>query len=145
MADQSGSAHFQVLFESALQAYEKRTGITLAQHPIAVKLQSCHSIDDITALLQGQAKEFSDFQAKDRITKAIRTTVSILIPLSDATSLADAVGSVRQKSLMVSFSSRTFFFRRYFHLQKQYRLVSPYCLMYVPFYSSYINILVTSK
>jgi hypothetical protein len=109
MADQSGSAHFQVLFESALQAYEKRTGITLAQHPIAVKLQSCHSIDDITALLQGQAKEFSDFQAKDRITKAIRTTVSILIPLSDATSLADAVGSVRQKSLMVSFSSRTFF------------------------------------
>jgi hypothetical protein len=97
MADQSRSAHFQALFESALKAYERKTGITLAQHPLAVKLQSCHSVEDVTALLLGQAKAFSDFQANNRITKAIETTVSILTPLSDATSLADAVGLVRQK------------------------------------------------
>jgi hypothetical protein len=95
MTDQSGSARFQALFESALQAYEKKTGITLAQHPLAVKLQSCRSVEDVTALLQGQAKAFSDFQANDRITKAIKTTISILTPLSDAASLADAVGLVR--------------------------------------------------
>jgi hypothetical protein len=98
MTDQSRSAHFQVLFEPALRAYERKTGITLAQHPLAVKLQSCHSVDDVTVLLQAQAKAFSDFQTNDRITKAIKTTVSILNPLSDAASLADAVGLVRQKS-----------------------------------------------
>jgi len=45
MADQSlaRSARFQVLFESALQAYKKRTGITLAEHPLTVELESCHS------------------------------------------------------------------------------------------------------
>jgi hypothetical protein len=92
MADQSRFAHFQALFESALRGYEKKTGITLAQHPLAVKLQSCHSVEDVTALLQGQAKVFSDFHTNDRIIKAIKTTVSILTPLSDA------AGLVRQKS-----------------------------------------------
>ena len=37
MANQS---RVQELFESALQAYEKKTGITLAQHPLFMKLQS---------------------------------------------------------------------------------------------------------
>jgi hypothetical protein len=46
MADHSGSDPLS--FESALQAYQKKTGITLAQHPIAVNLQSCHSVEEIT-------------------------------------------------------------------------------------------------
>ena len=53
MTDHSASHRFQALFESALQAYESKTGITLAQHPLAVDLQDCHSVDDITTLLQG--------------------------------------------------------------------------------------------
>jgi hypothetical protein len=52
MAAQSGSARFQALFESALKDYEKKTGITLSKHPLAVQLQSCHSEHDITDLLQ---------------------------------------------------------------------------------------------
>jgi hypothetical protein len=95
MAEQSTSARFQELFGSALQAYEKKTGFTLAQHPLAVQIQSCHSVDDITALLQGQAMTFSDFQASDKIMKSIKTIVSILAPLSDAAFLVDAVGLVR--------------------------------------------------
>jgi hypothetical protein len=91
MADQSGSVHFQVLFEPALQAYEQMTGIALTQHPLAANIQSCHSIDDITILLQGRAQAFSNLRQKDRMMKAIKNTVSILNPLSDA------VGFVRQK------------------------------------------------
>ena len=96
MADQSGSARFQALFESALQAYEKKAGVKLAEHPLAIQLQSCHSIDDVTTLLQGRAQAFNDFQGSDRILKSIKTTVLILTPLSAALSLAGAIGLVSQ-------------------------------------------------
>jgi hypothetical protein len=106
MADQSESARFQVIFESALQAYEKKTGVKLAEHPLAIQLQTCHSIDDVTTLLQGRAQAFNDFQGSDRIFKSIKTTVSILTPLSDALSLAGAIGLVSQ-TVLSCFTSLT--------------------------------------
>jgi hypothetical protein len=109
MADQSGSARFQSFFESALQSYGKNTGVPLAQHPIAVDLQSCQSVDDITTLLQRQAQAFSDSEERDRMMRAITSIVAILTPLSHVVSLADAVGVVRQNALMacstLTFSS----------------------------------------
>jgi len=107
MADQSASPRFHALVVSALQAYESKTGVTLAQYPLAVQLQSCHSEDDITDLLQGRAKAFDIFQEKDRMLKAIKVTVSILTPLSMAASLADAVGLVRQKAPVACSTSLT--------------------------------------
>jgi hypothetical protein len=95
MADQSRTTRFQALFESALQAYEKNAGVTLAQHPLVLQLEHCHSADDITTLLQSQAQGVSDLQAGDRIMKSIKKTLSIVVPLSTAASLA--VGLVRQK------------------------------------------------
>jgi hypothetical protein len=94
MADHSGSAHFQTLFESALKAYEKTTGVTLAQHPLAQQLQSCQSTQEIITLLQGQVQAF-DESRRDKVIKTIKTTLSILTPLSAAASLADAFGLVR--------------------------------------------------
>ena len=126
MADQSRSARFQALFDSALQAYEKKTHIALAQHPLAMNLQNCQSVDDITTLLQGQAQAFNDFQESDRMMKAIKSIVSILTPLSQAVSLADAVGSVRQKTLNGMFHIHDIFFRIHSHLRMQYKLVSVY-------------------
>ena len=64
MSEQSGSARFQELFESALRAYEKKTGITLSRHPLAMKLQTCDSVEGITALLQDQAKGFKKSDKK---------------------------------------------------------------------------------
>ena len=61
MTDQPGSARFQALLGSALQACEKGVpGVTLAdlEDPLAARLQTCHSIDDITSLLQGQVRSF---------------------------------------------------------------------------------------
>jgi len=102
MADQSGSARFQTLFESALHAYEKKTGVTLAQHPLAQQLQGCQSTQEIIALLQGQIQAFDEFR-RDKVIKTIKATLSILTPLSAAASLADAFGLVRPEALMVSF------------------------------------------
>jgi hypothetical protein len=105
MADQSGTA----LFEETLQAYERETGITLDQHPLTVQLQSCHSIGDVATLLEGRTQAFGDFRERDRMIKAIKTTVSILDLLSDAASLANAIGLVGQKALMTCSTSLTIF------------------------------------
>ena len=106
MTEQCGSSRFQVLFESALQAYQEKTGITLSRHPLAMKLQSCDSVEDITALLQGQAK---GFKKSDKIIRSVETIVSILTPLSFAASLPDTVGLVRHEALMSCFISLTIF------------------------------------
>ncbi len=108
MADQSGPGRFQALFESALQTYERKTGITLAEHPLSVQLQSCHSVESITTALKSQVQAFSDFREHDRIMKSIKTTVSILTPLSSAASLADTFGLVCQNVLMACSTYLTF-------------------------------------
>jgi len=94
MADQSGSTRFRLLFDSALRAYESETGVTLANHRIALELQHCNTIEGITTLLKDQAKEF---RKPEKITKSVQTIVSILTPLSSAASLSDIVGLVRQR------------------------------------------------
>ncbi len=106
MADQSGSAHFQAVFDSALEAYEKKAGVKLAQHPLAMELQNCDCVDSIITLLRGQAQ---DFRHKERIMKSINTIVSILTPLSLVTSLPDTVGLVRRTTLMVCLASLNIF------------------------------------
>jgi hypothetical protein len=132
MGDQSGSAHFQTLFDSALQAYEKKMGIPLAKHPLATQLQDCHSVESITTLLQHQAKDFSDFQGKNRIMNLIQSTVSILSTLSTNSALGGSIGLVCQNILMGCSMSLITFYRRS-HPQMQYRLGSPSYLLYIHF------------
>ena len=105
MVDQSGSTHFQAVFNSALEAYEKKTGVKLAQHPLAMELQNCDCVDSIITLLRGQAQ---DIRHNERIMKSINTIVSVLTPLSLVASLSDAVGLVRRTTLMVCRISTIF-------------------------------------
>jgi len=100
MADQSVSSRLRTLFELALQDYEINTKISLAKHPLAQKLENCHSIESITTLLHDQGGTFGDFQGRDRIMKSIGRTVSFLYKLSDTTALRNGIGLVRQKTLM---------------------------------------------
>ena len=98
MGDQSQSSCFQLLFESALQEYQNQTGTSLASHPLAEKLQDCHSIESITTVLQEQATAFSEFRGGDgRIMKSLKTVVSVVYTLSVSTALGEAVGLVRWK------------------------------------------------
>jgi len=101
MTDQPGPARFQALLDFALQEYERQAGVTLAdsEDSLAIRLQRCHSIDDINTLLQDKAQAFNDLRQRDRIFKSIKVTVSILTPISSVASVADDVGLVRQKVL----------------------------------------------
>ena len=105
MSHQSESARFRAIFESAIQAYEKKVGINLAHHHLSVLLWSCDSVESISTLLQCQVQAFSDFRENDKTMKYINTTVSIMTQLSSVAPLADAVGPVRQKDTDCMFIS----------------------------------------
>jgi len=126
MTDLSGSARFQALLESAVQAYEKKEGVALADSvdSLAMRLQHCNSVDDITTFLQRQAQAIDDFQQRDRIFKSIKAIVSILSPVSSVASIADDVGLVRRKVILACFASLTSLYRHYSHMQRQYTLLS---------------------
>ena len=96
MGDQSQSFRFRLLFESALREYQTQTGTTLSNHPLAEKLQDCDSIESITALLQEQARAFSEFRGGDgRVMKSLNTVVSVVHTLSVGALPGEAIGLVR--------------------------------------------------
>jgi len=97
MAHQPQSARFQPLFEPALRAYEKKAGVSLTQHPLAIKLQNCDTLGAITGLLLDQVRAFGGLQGSDKIIKSIKTTVSMLFKL------------VRQQELVACVTSLTVF------------------------------------
>ena len=95
MSDQSGSSRLQVVFEAALQDYEKQTGIALANHPLAEKLQNCDSVESVTAVLRDQTQAFSEFRGKDKVLKLLKHAISALYTLSAAADFGHAIGLVR--------------------------------------------------
>jgi hypothetical protein len=103
MTDQSASSRLQALLELALEDYEKKTTVSLARHPLAQRLEDCHSVDAITTLLQDQARAFGEFRGRDRIMKSIESTVCFLDKLSGSAALSNIIGLVRQKTLMMVF------------------------------------------
>jgi hypothetical protein len=90
MASHSESTHCRALqvFESALQAYEKKTSITLAQHPLTLQLLNCHSIESVASFLQDQIPSSSAVGGSDRVIVSIKSMISILSNLSAASALA---------------------------------------------------------
>ncbi len=144
MGHQSQPSRFQRTFDVALQEYEKLTNITLANHPIAEKLHNCHSVEPIIALLQNQVRQFGDFSGSDSIMKSVKNTVSLLSSLASTAALGDATTFVRPKPLMGVFHLLCIFYS-HSRLRKQYKLASPSYLSYVPFFSSYVPILLTFK
>jgi hypothetical protein len=95
MGDQSGSSHLRVLFEAALQDYENQTGITLANHPLAEKLQDCDSVESVTAILREQTQAFNEFRGKEKVMKPLKNAVTVLYNLSATADVGQAVGLVR--------------------------------------------------
>ena len=56
---------FQALYQAACKEYEDRTGTTLIEHPLATRLQTCHSFESLIALLQEQARAYHEFRGSD--------------------------------------------------------------------------------
>ena len=95
MTNQLGLSHPQVLFEAALQDYEKKTGVVLAKHPLAEKLQNCDSVESVIAVLCEQTQAFSEFQENDKVLKPLKKVVSVLFKLSAIGRFGYDVGLVR--------------------------------------------------
>jgi hypothetical protein len=86
-----------------LHDYEKQTGMELAKHPLAERLQECHSVESITAVLHEQAQAFDQFRGKEKAIKLLKNTVSVLYKLSACAKLGEVIGVVRLKVLMRRF------------------------------------------
>ena len=77
----TSSANFQLIFNNALKAYERRTKKDLLAHPLAVELQTCNSPSAILAVLRKQVQGLD--QSHDRWTKWLDPTVNVLHTFSD--------------------------------------------------------------
>jgi len=140
MADQSQSTFFRDRFESVLQTYQQTTGIALAEHPLAVELQSCHSVDSITAILKREARASNDLLEIDRVTKSIEGIISMLSTLFATASFgdSDAIGLVRNDALMALSFYISDGFYSHTHLRRRYLLASLSYSPYVPLSSTFV-------
>jgi hypothetical protein len=100
MSDRSPSSHLKVLFDAALQDYETQTGIPLAKHPLAERLQDCHSVESITTVLHEQTQAFNEFHGKGKVIKLLKNSVSLLHKLSAYAKLGEVIGVVHLRALM---------------------------------------------
>jgi hypothetical protein len=94
---QPRSCRFHGLFDTALQNYEEMTHITLTKHPLAEKLNKCHSSKSITVFFRDRALEFGDFPGSDKVVKSITNIASILCSLSATATLGDDTDLVRSR------------------------------------------------
>jgi STAND-like protein len=99
MSRPSGSSRLRELFEAALVEYEQQTGIDLAKHPFADRLQDCNSVEDITVLLREQAQDFKKFREKDKVLKPLKKVLTVLHLLSSVPGIAQHFHLVRLKEL----------------------------------------------
>ena len=79
--------------------YKQQTGIDLVKHTLADRLQDCNSVEDVTAVLRGQAQDFNKFQEKDKVLNPLQKVLTVLNLLSSAPGIAQHVGLVRPKAL----------------------------------------------
>ncbi len=82
MNDQPGSSHFRVLFDTALEDYKKQTGIELANHPLAERLQDDNTVESVIGIFCEQAQDFKEFREKDKVLKPLKKVLTILHILS---------------------------------------------------------------
>ena len=90
------SPELKLLFEAALEEFEKRTGTNLLQHQIIDKLVNCQSADSVIDVLQQEAQAFRNFRGDDgRVMTWLKRTVDVLYILSTSSILGNGIGLVR--------------------------------------------------
>ena len=80
----TSSSNLQLIFNTALRAYEKRTKKDLLAHPLATELQKCNSPSAILAVLHQQVQGLDRSRSSnDPWTKWLDPTVNVLHMLSE--------------------------------------------------------------
>ena len=88
--------NFQLIFSTALKAYERRTKTDILAHPLASQLQACNSPASILDVLQSQVHDLDQARKKDeRLTKWLNPTINVLLAFS--ATVGEGVSLVRFK------------------------------------------------
>ena len=99
----SSQARLQLLFDAALQSYEKQTGFKLIDHPFARQLESCHTAESVMNILQHQAWSITGFREDDgKSMRSLKRVVHVLHALSTSTTLGEGISLVRLTQLLFS-------------------------------------------
>jgi hypothetical protein len=108
------SPNFQPILDAALDSYAKQTGIDLAKHPSANKLQNCRSPDDVLQILSERESAFKDYRDQYRnlidrvrpVVKAVHALSAVLGEIagfvSSALHLSHLVTSLRPPTGAIS-------------------------------------------
>ena len=109
------STNFQSVLDAALDSYARQTGVDLAKHRSADKLQNCHSPEDIIQLLSERETAFKDYRDKYRkLIDCLRPVVQVIHAFSGV--LGEASGLVsprhRRNLLIYPYHSRCLSSRR---------------------------------
>src|SRR5258708_5531410 len=92
-------SNFQLIFTTAVKAYERRTRTDILPHPLASQLQACNSPSSILAVLQGQVDDLAQARRSDeRLTKWLSPTINVLLAFS--ATLGSGVSLVRLKDIL---------------------------------------------
>ena len=96
MSHASGSSpSLQLLFDAALQSYEKQTGTNLIDHPLARQLENCHSVDSVMDILRLQGRSLIELRGGGgKVMNSLERAVHILHALSTNTALSEGIGLV---------------------------------------------------
>jgi hypothetical protein len=85
---------YQVIFDSSLNTYRKKTGKDLTTDPLLRCFETCHSPDDIRAIFQAQILGPGQHQSSgDKFLTWLNPTINVLDAFSTA------IGTVGQVSL----------------------------------------------
>jgi hypothetical protein len=110
----ASSSNFQLIFNNALKAYEKRTKKDLLVHPLAAQLQTLESASSILALLQEQVSGLDRSRSGDeRWTKWLDPTVNVLFAFS--ATIGGGVGTVCTRTCAYLRSALLYLFDRCSH------------------------------
>ena len=113
----ASSSNFQLIFDNALKAYQRRTKNDLRSHPLAAQLQHCNSPSSILDVLQQEVQDINQSQRRnERWTRWLDPTVNVLHAFSET--LGEGVALVRLCSSTCLRSALSYLFDRHFHRQK---------------------------
>jgi hypothetical protein len=107
----SSSSNFQLIFNNALKAYEKRTKKNLLAHPLAAELQDCNSPTKILAVLHQQTRGLDQSSSSDdRWIKWLDPTVNVLYMLSETLGEGISLVSLQTRTRLeiLKFSRQVF-------------------------------------
>jgi hypothetical protein len=83
-ATPSSSSNFQLIFSTAVRAYERQTKKDLLSHTLACQLQKCDSPASVLVVLQSQVDDLDQARKTDeRLTRWLGPTINVLLAFSD--------------------------------------------------------------